>query len=373
MIMRLPRKLHPGTALLSGFLLVTLAFTSCKPAAPGAAGEAAPAASGSSVPADPSSAAVPATAPATAAPAKTGPAKPRPHREIMTLVDFSKFPKFPGATRESTFPVVAGFSVPKKDASTPTQAIAALETFLTSQGWKVAADAGAPWDAMGGSRFYEKAGARIQASAGVSRGFPQGEDVNASLTLTGEVDARTLPRFPGSKMTHSDFASASFVCPADLIAVRKFHEAQLVPLGWHKYRDYIPGYEPPMEQIEKDQRFVQNGVSILYLLTRKGSETEVSVRVSVLPVALPIPPKTDLLQLRDSPAMLSCFVPMSESEALAWFQDALGKEGWTSKEVPPVEERTRRYEFRSTSAPKPLILALLPSGKDTVVQLREAN
>lgn len=335
----------------TSLLLLVLACISCKPASP-AAKEAS-------------------AAPTTS----IGPAKPRPHRELLALADFSKFPKMAGATRQSTSPVSAGFSLPKKDATVVPTSISAMEAFLTSQGWKPSPDGGdVQWSATGGVRFFEKNHARLQASAGISRGFPDGEDLNAGLFLIGDVDARSLPQLPGSRLEGGDFSSARFTSPSDLMSVRKFNKSTLPLLGWIEFRPHTPpGYEVPMEDLEKEQSFVQNGIILSYTLTTKGSSTEVFVRCEVMETHLPIPPKPDMLKLKDSPALMSCLTEMTPAQALAWCQEALGKEGWTATQVPAVEESTTRHEFNNPSKSKPLILECLPSGKDTIVRLRETS
>jgi hypothetical protein len=365
--MTAPLPLREVSLVRTGLLFVTLACASCKPDGsaptesvvapePGAVANA-PAGASASVP---GAAATPAVL-----------AKPRPHRELLALVDFSKFPKTPGATREDTSPTSANFSVPKKDTSVVTRATQAMDQFLASQGWKPSPGAGdEPWSAAGGARFFGKDGAHIHAVAGISRGYPDGEDLNAGMFLLGEVDVRRLPQPPGSKVERGDFSSVRYTSPMDLLSVRKFFEAQLKPLGWETYRLHTPpGYEVPMERLEKEQSFVQNGVTLSYRLERTGAETIVAVNCGVQKQALPIPPQPDLLKLQDSPALMSCITKMPAAQVLAWCQDALGKDGWTSSPLAPAEENTTRHQFQKAGS-TPLILEYLPSGNDTVVQLK---
>lgn len=296
------------------------------------------------------------------------PVKPRAHEEILKLVDFSSFPKMEGATRQSSDVLNASFTVPIKDDSTVKSAVKVMETFLVSQGWAVESGS---WGADGGVVFYKKDGVMIEATAGVTRSFQGGSDLNAGLFLTGEVDARLLPRPPDSKVEQSDFASCRYHTPADVLAVHKFNKEQLGALGWGLYRDSsFAGLDLTQEQLQETQSFVQNGATLAFRFTRNDAGTEVSVRSGLLTSALPIMPGSDLLKLRDGPPLVSYFVKGTAAEVLAWHTDALGKLGWSGKEVPATEEHTTRHEFQKTGS-KPLYLVCLPSKDQTVVQLRE--
>jgi hypothetical protein len=160
--------------------------------------------------------------------------KPRAHAAMLAVVDFSKFAKFDGAFRQSSSPLNASFSLSKKDAADMKRTISAMETFLAEQGWKPAPDTSKDaWTDDGGIVFYQKEGATVQATAGVSRGSaPDSKDINAGLFLIGEVDARSLPRLPGTTVVSGDFSATRYTVPAEVLAVRKFHTTELTAQGW---------------------------------------------------------------------------------------------------------------------------------------------
>jgi hypothetical protein len=298
------------------------------------------------------------------------PVKPRPHAEVLKLVDFSLFRQVEGASRQSADAVRMGFSIPKKDAGDVKRSVQVMEKFLSDQGWKMAPDATA-WTDEGGEVFYLKYGAIIQAVAGLSRGSGVGEqDLNAGLFLVGEVDVRSVPRVPGSVVQREGRVSSQVISPVDLSEVRKFNKEQLGAQGWLPYRDYVPGYEPSEEEMEQTQSFTQNGATLRFRLTRKDGKTKVSLSCGLLSASLPIMPEPDLLKLRESPPLVSYWVKKSPAEVVAWHTETLGTLGWSGKEVPAKEERTTRHEFQKAGS-KPLYLVLLPSSADTIVQLHE--
>ncbi|MBL9114248.1 MAG: hypothetical protein JNJ83_04525 [Verrucomicrobiaceae bacterium] len=302
--------------------------------------------------------------------ASAAPVKPRPHAEILKVVDFSLFPQVEGASRHYADAVRVGFSLPKKDASDVQRSIQAMEQFLSAHGWKVAPE-GAAWTEDGGEVFYLKDSVVIQAVVGVTPSFGGRQpDVNAGLFLAGDVDARTLPRVPGSVLQRESRVSSMVICPVDLLEVRKFNKEQLSAQGWLLYRDYFPGYEPKEEELEQTQSFTQNGATLRFRLTRKDGNTEVSLNSGVLSASLPIMEEPDMLKLRESPPLVSYWVRKASADVIAWHMETLRKLGWSGKEVPATEERTTRHEFQKTGN-KPLYLVLLPSKNDTIVQLHE--
>lgn len=318
-----------------------------------------------------SSAAAPAS-PASAKPVAATPKQPREHHLVLALIDFSTFPPFEGASRQSTSSVYAGFSFPWKDASSVQQCREVMEKFLAAQGWTPAPGGGGDWGADGGSSIYSKDGASALVNAGVSAGSaPGGKDVNAGIFLIGDVDVRLLPLPAGSKKSREDISSAQFSCPAALMEVRKQLKELLSAQGWAEYRMATPaGYEPPVDELAKTQSFAQNGATINYRFEEKDGGTVVSLSSSLMGTPLPIPPQADMLKLQDSPPLLSCFVKMTPDQVLAWSQETLGKQGWTSSPAPPSEENAICHRLQKAGR-KPLLLEYLPSGSSTLMRLRE--
>jgi hypothetical protein len=300
-------------------------------------------------------------------------AVPRPHSEVVAIVDFTKFPKIEGATRESSDILNASFTIPKKSAADVKRAVDAMTAFLATEGWKLEPDTLATgWDDSGGTALYQKDGIRAEAGAGVTRSPPDGEDVNAGIFLYGEVDSRLLPRPPGSVVEREGFTFSRYTSPVALMDVRKFFKERFAALGWTEYRDNPPaGYTPPMEQLEITQSFMKNGAMIGFRFEKKDPQTVVSVRVGLLERSLPLPPSiADVIKWQDSPLRLICELKMTPPEVFAWFQVEMGKLGWSAKEVPPVEERTTRHEFQKAGS-KNLYLECLPSGKTTLMIMKE--
>lgn len=358
------RWILPGIALGTSLLLAA-----CDRSTSPAASDATPNAS-------PDNTAVETAIEAESPPKAASPPKPRPHRELLAMIDFSRFPKIDGATRQSHDATNASFSLNKTGDDTVQRSVQALEKFAESQGWKLAKEeGGVPWTAQGGMAYYQKDKAVLLATVGVSRGYQPGtEEVNAGLFLAGDIDLRKLPRFPGSKESSASFSSLAYTCPADFIAVRKFNREQLTPHGWTFFQAHIPGgIELPEEVRDFQQDFVQNGTAIKFYYVPKGNEVTTNVSLTVLRHDLPIPPGADLVKLQDSsPAVMSCFAEMSEPDLLAWFDDALGKSGWKRSPAQAKEQGTTRHQYARPGS-RTLFLETLRSSKAdvTIVRLME--
>ena len=145
----------------------------------------------------------------------------------------------------------------------------------------------------------------------------------------GNVDARTLPRFPGAKLDSAHFQSVSYRADARLEDVAEFIRTELKKQGW---RDVIYAAKDPLKQPGLKDRVVgrQRGHEINAILKVEEGQTTVNCNVHLAQNELPIMPEaTGAIEFLDTPLRLFYGVPTTPDRVLAYYRQELPKLGWT--------------------------------------------
>ncbi|MDZ4819060.1 MAG: hypothetical protein SGJ20_08820 [Planctomycetota bacterium] len=175
------------------------------------------------------------------------PAVPLHQAEIIRRIDLRKLPFMEGNSRHSATIATYGFSMEASSGKTPADAMAFMDKILKEKGCERFASRDFDLeDPKYGSRLYQHGDLVLLANCGTSRGT-NGPDLNTSITVVGNFDVRAVPVPDKSTRKNASPTSAQLESEQEILELRKFYTEAMKKLGWHAYRDYIPGIEISVE------------------------------------------------------------------------------------------------------------------------------
>ena len=303
------------------------------------------------------------------APSTTEVAPPCSLDEALAIADLSKLAVPADVSRNQVTQITYSFSAPVTAARTVDSTVADLKKLLDAGGWRPVEDFTPAPNEFGTLEYFERDGLMSMLSIGKSRGF-QGEDINVSLMLVGNVDARGLPTPKDVRREIAEPGSLIYHTSLRPLDVRKYYKETLPTLGWIECRrPDIPGVEIPMEQKELMQSFIQRGVYLDINYQPAADATRVLVRPSLVKYELPIPRDAKSVDFGDDPPYLFCSTKQRPTELADAFAKFLEQRGWKRSE-PVSKERAGLVLGFSAEGREPLWLGISDREKIVYLQLK---
>jgi hypothetical protein len=283
----------------------------------------------------------PANAEAPAAPAI---AKPISFKEAMAIFDCRTLKPFPGAYRDSSSPIQSSSSVTVTEGIDLPAVVEHYRSQLLADGWTSVPFEGSDKISSGAQVVFDKQGLRAEFTAGITRGFPSGQDINAGVFLIGNVAPSSLPLPEGARVTMTNPTVVAYEATTPITDLRAFYTKTMKELGWIEYRIPAPGgVTIPWEQVEKQQDFLSGavGIHVSYYQSQPAEKdaaknaakdaallTEVVVRPSLVPIDADIPAEAEDLDFQADPLAMVFALRKPLEEAAAAYDQMLTKRGY---------------------------------------------
>ena len=283
----------------------------------------------------------------TAAPAV---AKPISFKEAIAIFDCRTLKHFPGAYRDSNSPVQSSSSITVAEGIDLPVVGEHYRSQLLANGWNnIAFEGSEEISDTGAQLVFEKQGLRAEFGAGVTRGFPSGQDINAGVFLFGNVAPSSLPLPEGARVTMNNPTVVAYETTMPITDLRAFYTETMKELGWIEYRLPAPGdIVIPWEQVEKQQDFLSGAVAIHVSYQPQPATADaakdaaapmrVVVRPSLLPIHADIPAYAEDTDFQADPLAMIFALRKSLEQATAAYGQMLTKRGYRSA---PAEMREK--------------------------------
>lgn len=290
----------------------------------------------------PANAEVPAAAPAIA--------KPISFKEAMAIFDCRKLKPFPGAYRDSSSPIQSSSSVTIAEGIDLPAVVEHYRSQLLADGWtNVPFEGSDKISDVGAQMVFDKQGLRAEFGAGITRGFPSGQDINAGVFLFGNITPSSLPLPEGARVTMTNPTVITYETTTPITDLRAFYTKTMKELGWIEYRIPAPGdIVIPWEQVEKQQDFLSGAVGIHVSYQPQPADKDaakgatmpmrVVVRPSLVPIDADIPPEAEDLDFQADPLAMVFALRKPLEEATAAYDQMLTKRGYRGA---PGEKREK--------------------------------
>lgn len=286
----------------------------------------------------------PANAESPAAAAAT--AKPISFKGAMAIFDCRKLKPFPGAYRDGSSPIQSSASVTVAEGAELPAVVEHYRSQLLAAGWKdVPFEGSGDVSGSGAQMVFEKQGLRAEFSAGVTRGFPTGQDINAGVFLFGNVAPSSLPLPESVRVTMTNPTVVAYESTTTIMDLRVFYTKTMNELGWIEYRMPAPGSVTiPWEQIEKQQDFMSGAVAISVSYQPQPATEgaapplRVVVRPSLVPVDADIPADAKDVKFQADPLAMVFVLRKPIEDATAAYEAMLTHRGYNGA---PAEIREK--------------------------------
>jgi hypothetical protein len=195
---------------------------------------------------------------------------------------------------------------------------------------------------VGAQMVFDKQGLRAEFGAGITRGFPSGQDINAGVFLFGNITPSSLPLPEGARVTMTNPTVITYETTTPITDLRAFYTKTMKELGWIEYRIPAPGdIVIPWEQVEKQQDFLAGavGIHVSYYQSQPAEKdaakdatllTEVVVRPSLVPIDADIPADAEDPDFQADPLAMVFALRKPLEEAAAAYDQMLTKRGYRS-------------------------------------------
>lgn len=194
-------------------------------------------------------------------------AKPASYEEFIAAFDLAKFPKMPGASKETSGDAYMNYSVAAKIPD----AMAFSRKALVELGWSEVAEKIAGLDPEKYDlAYFEKAGfsVSVYVAKGMIDGKPADGKVDVYVQSQGNVDPRELPKPADAKIVRGNPSSLTFTTASKPEAVEEFCRKEFPPLGWKEEGDDSAAFH------RKEGRyilhFVQNAMKVLIVISKNA-------------------------------------------------------------------------------------------------------
>jgi hypothetical protein len=282
-------------------------------------------------------------------------AKPVSFKDAMAIFDCRTLKPFPGAYRDSNSPIQSSSSVTVAEGIDLPAVVEHYRSQLLAAGWKdVPFEGSDDVSGSGEQMVFDKQGLRAEFTAGITRGFPSGQDINAGVFLIGNVAPSSLPLPEGARVTMTNPTVVAYETTTPIADLRAFYTKTMKELGWIEYRIPAPGgVTIPWEQVEKQQDFLAGavGIHVSYYQSQPAEKdtaknaakeaaplTEVLVRPSLVPIDADIPAEAEDLDFQADPLAMVFALRKPLEEATAGYDQMLTKRGYRSA---PGEKREK--------------------------------
>jgi hypothetical protein len=281
-------------------------------------------------------------------------AKPISFKEAMEVFDCRKLKPFPGAYRDGSSPIQSSSSVTIAEGIDLPAVVEHYRSQLLADGWTNVPFEGSDAISGGAQMVFDKQGLRAEFGAGITRGFPSGQDINAGVFLFGNVAPSSLPLPEGARVTMTNPTVITYETTTPITDLRAFYTKTMKELGWIEYRIPAPGgVTIPWEQVEKQQDFLAGavGIHVSYYQSQPAEKdaaknaakdasllTEVVVRPSLVPIDADIPAEADDLDFQADPLAMVFALRKPLEEATAAYDQMLTKRGYRGA---PGEKREK--------------------------------
>lgn len=269
-------------------------------------------------------------------------AKPISFKEAMEIFDCRKLKPFPGAYRDSSSPIQSSASVTVAEGIDLPAVVEHYRSQLLADGWtNVPFEGSDDISDVGAQMVFDKQGLRAEFGAGITRGFPSGQDINAGVFLFGNITPSSLPLPEGARVTMTNPTVITYETTTPITDLRAFYTKTMKELGWIEYRIPAPGDAViPWEQVEKQQDFLSGAVAIHVSYqpqpaiegAGKGAAVpmRVVVRSSLVPIDADIPAEAEDLDFQADPLAMVFALRKPLEEATAAYDQMLTKRGYRS-------------------------------------------
>lgn len=285
-------------------------------------------------------------------------------QDAVALLDLSKFPALPGASRSSATVAVNSCTVPKGDVG---KAIAFYREKLAALGWKEETDAKLKFEsAQGAQLFFYKEGFILYVSMGVS---PNDGELNAVVIYLGNIDARVLPRLTGAKVLSAGPDRLIYETELKPEAVRAFFAEALKKQGWLEYKRPIPK-GIPADAFGNEQKFTRHGLKIELMTMEQEQKLRIFVNINLMSAEWPILPDADAMEYENSPLFLLYHTSKTPEQVSDFYSTELSKLGWKAQAVKPGKKPGFTTQTFEREGQRPLKLECLKDNAGCVVQLK---
>lgn len=295
--------------------------------------------------------------------------KPTDLKTALAAIDLKAFPMPDGVGRITKTSVGSHFSLPK---GKPSDVAAFQRKTLTGMGWTEIDDPQAKYESEQAAQlFFSKNGLILYASIGVS---PADQDLNAGLFFVGNIDARTLPKFPDAKVVNATPARLILETDAKPDDIRAHYRKEMEAKGWrHYYAPQPMGYpdEVIKEIRSKEVRFLQNAIGVEILMIPQEGKMRLFVSAELQPVQFPLPDDAANLEFRKDPPYLFCHTAMQSEKAVPFYEKEMKELGWTP-DAPSRPDDKRIVKLRCERKDEPeCVVSFLPIDKGCIVEITQ--
>lgn len=235
---------------------------------------------------------------------------------------------------------------------------------LIGAGWKIEADKTDPAISYG-SIEATKSGFHLSVSIVKN---PNSSAMHAFVENQGNVDARSLPRYPGAEPEQAYFHIANYEANAKMEDVAKHVVEELKKRGWRPAA-YYGGRTGSVEGVSIHRYFMQGGIYLNVTVENEEGKSALRYHPHLLKYAVPVPPEvTTSVDMSEDPVLRVFYmVRIPAREVLAFYRRELPLMGWT---IPEAAIKDGKAEIPLQGPEKePLLLELEEKDGHTLVQI----
>ncbi|MBX3412126.1 MAG: hypothetical protein KF708_05355 [Pirellulales bacterium] len=289
--------------------------------------------------------------------------------EAIAAVDLRKLPISDHLSDVDLTLTIASYNIKK----TPALALDDVRTRLEGLGFEGQTQPGQP---QVSEEFAQASFVRgdFRVEVSITQQF---DDKNASsvrLMSLGNVDSRTLPPLPDSKLLYGGVASSIYVSPASVSDVIATAREVLAAAGWQEY-----GPKEALHALNPDQQtltFKKNAINLNAFVSvspAQNNQTTLQYSTQLLNHELPTPADATGVQYDDYRGSLVCLSALPLSEIADFYRQALEERGWQKKNDATIEGESR-VALVYESPDRASIMAIEikhPAGESSLVQVNE--
>jgi len=196
------------------------------------------------------------------------------------------------------------------------------------------------------SGAFAKNGFTVSVSVSPAFGPDSEGLVEIYLTNHGNIGAAKLPVPPGAKLLYSFPATTAYVTAEPAKETGEAMARLLMAQGWEPYGD------------AGDSRFFKKNAVQLSVFSSvapgQGGKTVIQLATTLMSADLPAPPAITRAQYADTTKALNLDTKIKPDAVVAFYKDALGKNGWKATTDHPIKEQFKEI-LHFTNPAKDLI------------------
>lgn len=235
---------------------------------------------------------------------------------------------------------------------------------LIDAGWKIESDKVDPAISYG-SIAAVKAGFHLSISIVKD---PNSSAMHAFVENQGNVDARSLPRFPGAEPKQTYFHIANYEVKAKMEDVSKHIVDELKKRGWRPAA-YYGGRTGSVEGRSIHRYFMQGAIYLNVTVENEDGRSSVRYHPHLLKYAVPVPPEvTTSVDMSEDPVLrIFYMVRIPARDVLAFYRRELPPMGWSISDA-AIKDGKAEIPLQGPEK-EPLLLELEEKDGHTLVQI----